>query len=86
MLPRLIALNLVGKRWPRTDERHLAAQDVEQLRQLVERGATEEAADAGDPRVATQLECAVIRRDRGRLDPATIMFVTNRRCASSLAP
>ncbi len=35
--------------WP--DQRHLAAQHVEQLRQFIERKAAEERADAGNPRV-----------------------------------
>ena len=39
-------------RRPRADDRHLAAQDVDQVRQLVERGAAQERADAGDARVA----------------------------------
>ena len=33
---RLERLRLVGNAWPRADERHVAAQDVDQLRQLVE--------------------------------------------------
>ena len=43
---------LVGDERPRADEAHLAAQHVEELRQLVERGAAQEVADAGDARVA----------------------------------
>src|SRR5258706_14478550 len=36
-LPALVARHLVGKRRPRADERHLALQDVPELRHLVER-------------------------------------------------
>src|SRR4029079_10905309 len=38
------------------DQAHLAAQDGDELRQLIERGAAQEAADAGDPRVLFDLE------------------------------
>ena len=41
---------------PRADERHLAAQHVEQLRQLVEREAAQEAADRRHARVVADLE------------------------------
>ncbi len=50
--PLVVAL---GQR-PRADERHLAAQHVEQLRQLVERPAPQERADARDARVLADLE------------------------------
>src|SRR5262245_46518790 len=36
---------------PRTDDRHLAAQHVQELRQLVEAGAAQEGADPRDSRV-----------------------------------
>ena len=39
-------------RRPRADQRHLAAQHVDEVRQLVERGAAQERADARDARVA----------------------------------
>src|SRR5664279_1593353 len=41
---------------PRPDEAHLALQDVEQLRQLVEREPTDEPSDAGDSGIALDLE------------------------------
>ena len=54
--PGLEARRLVRERRARTHEGHRAAQDVEQLRQLVERVAAQEAADARHPRVAADLE------------------------------
>src|SRR5918998_4122634 len=45
-LVRGVALDLVRKRRPRPDEAHVAAQDVEQLRQLVDRQTAKYAADA----------------------------------------
>ena len=50
--PLVVAL---GQR-PRADQRHLAAQDVEELRQLVDRPAAQEAADGRDARVVADLE------------------------------
>src|SRR5829696_2063437 len=47
-----VLLDLVPERRPGTDHAHLAAHDVPQLRQLVDRGAAEHAADASDPAVA----------------------------------
>ena len=46
---RLAGLHADGVR-ARADQRHLALQHVEELRQLVEAGAADEAADAGDAR------------------------------------
>src|SRR5437764_534324 len=37
--------------WTRADQRQLALEDIEELRQLVEAGLADEAADAGDARV-----------------------------------
>ena len=51
-LPRRVLLDLVGERRPRPDQAHLAAHNVPQLRQLVDRAAPQEAAAARDPRVA----------------------------------
>ena len=47
---------LVDHQRPRADEAHLAAQDVEELGELVERGAAQERADARDARVVRDLE------------------------------
>ena len=40
---------------PRTNEAHLAAEDVPQLRQFVEAGLADEVADPGDPGIFLQL-------------------------------
>ena len=47
---------LVDDQGPGADQRHVAAQDVQQLGKLVERGAPQEAADAGDAGVVLDLE------------------------------
>ena len=44
---------------PRADEAHLAAPDVEELRELVERGAAQQPPDARDARVVGDLEQAL---------------------------
>src|SRR3954447_10862644 len=58
--PPVDVVRVVGdfarQRRPRPDERHVAADDVEQLRQLVERVAPQELADASDARVVLHLE------------------------------
>src|SRR5215471_4334251 len=51
-LPLGVALDLVAKRRPRPDHRHLAAHDVPELRQLVDRRPAEETPDASDARIA----------------------------------
>ena len=51
---------------PRADQRHLALQHVDQLRQLVEAGAADEAADAGDARVVDERPAAPRARRAGR--------------------
>ena len=47
-----VGVDLGLQRRARPDQRHLAAQHVDQVRQLVDRRAPQERADAGDPRVA----------------------------------
>ena len=47
-----VGVDLDLDRRPRADQRHLAAQHVDEVRQLVDRGAAQERADARDPRVA----------------------------------
>ena len=46
VLARRVVLDLGGDRRARADDRHLAAQDVDQVGDLVERGAAQEAAGA----------------------------------------
>src|SRR5690348_3324489 len=58
-LPLVVLLDLVAERRPRADHAHLAADDVPELRQLVERELAQEAAGARDPRVA------VVHREAG---------------------
>jgi hypothetical protein len=41
--------------WPRADQAHLAAQYIKKLRQLIEAGLAQQAADSGDARVVAQL-------------------------------
>ncbi len=55
-LPALVALDLVGDRRPRPDQRHLSLEHVDELRQLVEGPAAQPAADGGDPGVVLRLE------------------------------
>ena len=51
-LPRRVPLDLVAKRRPRADHAHVAADDVPELRQLVDREPAQDPAGARDPRVA----------------------------------
>src|ERR1022692_1038698 len=51
-LVRSVPLHLVAERGPGADHAHLAADDVPELRQLVERQLSQDAADPGDARVA----------------------------------
>src|SRR5262245_34088740 len=51
-LPRRVPLDLVRARRPRADHAHVAADDVPELRQLVDRQAAEDPPGARDPRVA----------------------------------
>ena len=51
-LPGPVAGYLAGQRRPRTNQRHLAHEHVDQLRRLVETGAPQQAADPCNPRVA----------------------------------
>ena len=50
-LARVVAFDLVAKRWAGTDERHLTTYDVPELRQLVEREPSQQPSDPGDARV-----------------------------------
>ena len=55
-VPHVVAGHLGRQRRPRPDEAHLAAQDVQQLRQLVERCPAQPPAGSGHPRVVGHLE------------------------------
>src|SRR5699024_8570718 len=52
----VVRRDLAGERRARADEAHVAAQDVEELRQLVEGVAAQQPAERGDARVVAQLE------------------------------
>ena len=56
LVPLLELVEVALRERPRADQRHLAGDHVEQLRQLVERVAAQEAADARQPRVVADLE------------------------------
>src|SRR3712207_1647163 len=65
---RPVLLDLPVDVRPRPDERHLALEDVDELRELVERVPAEEAAHGGDARVLVQLELhgvALVERHEG---------------------
>ena len=53
--------DLFGQHRTRADQAHIAGEDVPQLRQLVERGDAQDAADAGDARVALEHRTARTR-------------------------
>src|SRR5581483_2801916 len=55
-VPVLELHEIAQRQRPRPDERHLAAQHVQHLRQLVDRVAPQHAADRGDARVVLDLE------------------------------
>src|SRR4029453_13591443 len=55
-VPLLQELVVPGRQRAGADEAHLAAEDVRELRQLVERELPEQAADAGHARVVADLE------------------------------
>src|SRR5438034_9073410 len=51
-LPCVVLVDLVAQRRARTDDRHVAADDVPELRQLVERQPAQDASRARDARIA----------------------------------
>ena len=69
-LPGLVERRVLGEHErPRADQGHVALEDVEQLRRLVEREAADEAADARDAIVVRALDDrAVLADEHGRVD------------------
>src|SRR5262245_30592264 len=55
-MPQVVALDLPRERWSGSDEAHLAADDVPQLRQLVEARRAQDPAGPGQPRIVGHLE------------------------------
>src|SRR5438552_7841098 len=55
-VPVLVGGDLLGERRPRPDQAHLALQDVQELRELVQAVAPEPPSDAGDPWILADLE------------------------------
>lgn len=51
-----VALDFFGDNWARADEAHVAADDVPELRQLVEAGLAQEGAELRDARVVLELK------------------------------
>ena len=76
---RGVVVDLVVDRRPRPDERHVAAQHVPELRQLVQARAAQEAAHARDAVVLGELEQ---RAARSCSSSPVIRPSTNARCAS----
>lgn len=62
-----VALDLGCDDGARTDEAHVAADDVPELRQLVEAGLPEEGTELGDARVVLELEVRLPLPARGRI-------------------
>src|SRR5215212_9942422 len=58
-LPTLDLLILLRHQRPRADEAHFPGQDVEELRDLVQRSLSQQSADAGYPRIVGDFEESV---------------------------
>src|SRR5437763_16032218 len=56
LVPFLEAVEIAQRQRSRAHERHLAAHDVRELRELVEREAAQEAPDGGQARIVADLE------------------------------
>jgi len=54
-VPHVVHLGFVGDGGPRPHERHLAAHDIEELRQFIQAGAAQESAEGGHPGIVLQL-------------------------------
>src|ERR687887_1129550 len=52
----MVLVDLALERRPRTDQAHLAADHVHELRQLIEAESPEQLSDAGGPRILADLE------------------------------
>ena len=92
-MPRLDVPVLVEDERARADERHLARDDVEELRQLVDPPAPQEAPDARDARVVRHLEhpriaaaVHVQMRDLGLPDSASATIVRNLKTRNVRSP
>ena len=55
-MAELVLHDFAGQRRTRPDDAHIAAQDIDELRQLVERVLAQEAAEAGDAGIVGDLE------------------------------
>ena len=57
---RRVVFQVLHQEWPRTDQAHIASQDVKQLWQFVQAGGAQEAAEASQPlRIRKQLSSLV---------------------------
>src|SRR5690606_7629254 len=56
VVPVLVGRDLAGYRRAGADDAHLAEQDVDELRQLVQAGAAQEAPDTGPARIVLEFE------------------------------
>src|SRR5690349_5356557 len=60
-MPSLVLCHLIGNRWPRPDERHIAAQDIPELRDFVEAPLAQPAANRRYARVVADLEGGAVK-------------------------
>jgi hypothetical protein len=58
---RIVPVNVTGIFWSRTDQKHVTAYDVPQLRQLVELRSTQQAPQRSNPRIAGRRDSRALR-------------------------
>src|SRR6266576_540322 len=63
VMVRLVQIDFAGNGWPRTNQRHLPLQHVEELRYLVNTGAAKQHAEPRNSRIADDLEKPTVRID-----------------------
>src|SRR5690348_1043695 len=81
-MPSLIRREFIGERRPRPDQRHVTADHIEKLRQLVETASAKEFTQRGDSAIISQLVNAfalALRSDafRGAGDQLADVFLVN---------
>src|ERR1700680_745640 len=78
-VPGLIEIYLIGNRGPRTNQRHLALEDVDQLGKLVEAGFAEKSADSREPWVFRDFIChALFFADGSGDEPLDVLLMNVR--------
>src|SRR5207253_9523369 len=59
-VPAIASIHFLARKRSRSDQRHVAAEDIPELRQLIQAAAAKKLPEPRDPRISAQFECRAV--------------------------